>query len=78
MENVRPGGTEDQYVTYPSVENWEGNVHVRRSKRIINSSQRYHLGFGAAKEWKNDAIVSILYMIQGRYLNRNVDMDNIL
>ena len=51
------------------------NVHVRRSKRIRNSPQRYNPGFGAAREWKNDAVASIVYMIQDRDLNSNVDTD---
>ena len=78
MDNVCPEGTEDQYVTSPSGEALGRNVHVRRSERIRNSSQRYNPGFGAAREWKNDAVASILYMIQDRYLNSNVDTDDIL
>ena len=34
MDNVRPEGTEDQYVTSTSGESLEGNVHVRHSKHI--------------------------------------------
>ena len=58
MDNVCPEGTEDQYVTSPSGEALGRNVHVRRSKRIRNSPQRYNPGFGAAREWKNDAVAS--------------------
>ena len=54
------------------------NVHVRRSERIRHSPQRYNPGFGAAREWKNGAVASIVYMIQDRDLNRNVDTDDIL
>ena len=54
------------------------NVNVRHSKRIRNSPQRYNLGFGAAREWKNDAVASIVYMIQDRDFDSNVDMDEIL
>ena len=54
------------------------HVNVRRSERIRNSPQRYNPGFGAAREWKNDAVASIVYMIQYRYLNDNVDTDDIL
>ena len=54
------------------------NVNVRRSERIRNSPQRYNPGFGAAREWKNDAVTSIVYMIQDRDINRNLDTDNIL
>ena len=42
MDNLRPEGTEDQSVTYPSVEALERNVNVRHSKRIRNSPQRYN------------------------------------
>ena len=71
-------GTEDQYVTSPSGEYLGRNVDVRRSERIRNSPQRYNPGFGAARKCKNDAVASIIYMIQYRYLDSNVDMDNIL
>ena len=78
MDNGCPEGTEDQYVTSPSGEALGRNVNVRRSKRIINSPQRYNPGFGAAREWKNDAVASIVYMIQDRDLYSNVDTDDIL
>ena len=42
---------------------------MRRSKRIIKSPQRYNPGFGSAREWKNDAVSSIVYMIQYKDLN---------
>ena len=32
----------------------------------------------AAREWKNDNVASIVYMIQDRDLNNNVDTDDIL
>ena len=51
---------------------------MSRSEPIINSSQRYNPVFGASREWKNDDVASIVYMIQNRDLNRNVDTDNIL
>ena len=54
------------------------NVHVRCSKRIINSPLRYNPGFGDAREWKNENVESILYMIQYRYIKSNVDTDDIL
>ena len=78
MYNVRPDGTEDQYITYPRGESLGRNVHVRRSERMIKSSQQYEPGFGAAREWKNDDVSSIVYMIQGGDLNGNVDTDEIL
>ena len=78
MDNVRPEGTEDQDVTYPSGEALGRNVHVRRSERIIKSPQRYNPGFRAARECKNEDVASIVYMIQYGYLNRNVDTDDIL
>ena len=40
------------------------NVHVKRYERIIKSPQWYNPGFGAAREWKNDSVSSIVYMIQ--------------
>ena len=78
MYNVCPEGTEDQYVTSPSGEALGRNVHLRRSKRIRNYPQRYSPGFGATREWNNDAVASIVYMIQDSNLNRNVDTDDIL
>ena len=78
MENVRPEETEDQYVTSLSGEALGKNVHIRRSERIRNSPQRYKPGFGAAREFKNDAVASIVYMIQYKALNSNVDAYDIL
>ena len=73
-----PEGTEDQYVTSPSGEALGRNVHVRRSERIRNSPQWYNPGYGAAREWNYDAVATIVYMIQDRDININVDMDDIL
>ena len=78
MDNVCPEGNEDQYFTSPTGEALGRNVHVRRSERIINSPQRYKPGFGAAREWKNDAVANIVYMIQDRDLNSNIDTDYII
>ena len=78
MDSVCPEGTEDQYAKSPSGEALGRNFNVRRSKRIRNSPQRYNPGFGAAREWNNDAVASIVYMIQDRYLDTNVDTDDIL
>ena len=78
MENVCPEGTEDQYVTSPSGEALGRNIHVRRYERIRNSPQQYNPGFGAAREWKNYDVASIVYMIQDRDLNINVDTDDII
>ena len=50
---------------------------MRRSECIRNYPQWYNPGLGAAREWKNDAVASIVYMIQDRDLNRNVDTGNI-
>ena len=58
-----PEGTEYQYFTSPSGEALVMNVNVRRSERIIKYPQGYNPGFGDAREWKNDAVVSIFYMI---------------
>ena len=78
MDNVCPEGTEDQYVTSPSGQALGRNFHLRRSERIRNSPQRYNPGFGAARECKNDAVASIVYMIQDMDLNSNADTDDIL
>ena len=51
---------------------------MRSSECIINSPQQYNPGFGAAREWKNDAVASIVYMIQDRDLNSNVYTNDIL
>ena len=53
-------------------------VRVRISERIRNSPQWYDPVFGAAVEWNNDYVASILYMIQDGDLNRNVDTDEII
>ena len=78
MDNVCPDGNEKQYVTSPSGEALGKNVNVRRSERIRNSPQRYNPRFGAAREWKNDDVASIVYMIQDRDFDSNVDTDDIL
>ena len=56
MDNVCPDGNENQYVKSPSGEALVRNVNVRRSERIRNFPQRFNPGFGAAREWKNDAL----------------------
>ena len=71
-----PEGTEDQYITSPSGEALGRNFYVRRSERIINSPQRYNPVFGSARDWKNDDFASIVYMIQYRELDSNVDTDD--
>ena len=78
MENVLPEGTEKKSVTSPNGEALGRNFHVGRSERIINSPQWYEPVFGAAREWNNDDVASIVYMIQDRDLNINVDTDDIL
>ena len=78
MDNVRPEGTEDQYVTSLNGEALGSNVHVRHSERIRNSPQGYNPGFGDAREWNNDAVTNIVYIIQDRDLISNKDMDDIL
>ena len=78
MDNVRLEGTEDQCLKSPNGEALGRNVHVRRSERIRNSPHWYNPVFGAAREWNNDAVASIVYMIQDNNLNRNVDTDDIL
>ena len=54
------------------------NSHVRRSERIRKYPQQYKPVFGAAREWNNDAVASIVYMIQDGDYDRNVDTDDIL
>ena len=78
MDNLSPEDTEDQSVTSPSGKDLGRNVHVRRSECIRNSPQRYNPVFGAAREWKNNAVASIVYMIQDREYDINVDTDDIL
>ena len=72
MYNVFLDGNENQYVTSPSGETLGMNVNVRRFEGIQNSPQRYNPGFGAAREWKNDSVASIVYMIQDRDFDSNV------
>ena len=78
MENVRLEVTEDQSIIYPSGEALGRNAHVRCSKRIRNSPQRYNTGFKDSIEWKNVDVASIVYIIQDRDPNSNVDTDDIL
>ena len=78
MYNVCPEGTEYQHVTSPSGESLGRNVRVRRSGRIRKSPHRYNPGFGDSREWKNESVASIVYMIQYRDLDRNVDTDDSL
>ena len=78
MENVRPEGTEDQYITYPGGEALGRSFHVRRFECIRKYPHWYDPGFGADREWKNDNVASIVYMIQYGYLNRNIYTDDIL
>ena len=76
MDNVYTEGTEDQYLTSSSGEALGRNVDVRHSERIINSPQRYNPRFGSARE--NEAVASIVCMIQDRDLDSSVDTDDIL
>ena len=78
MENVRPERTEYQSVTSPSGEALVSNVPERCSGLIRNSPQRYNPVFGAAREFKNESVASIVYMIQYGYFNINLDRDDIL
>ena len=66
MENLRPEGNEYQSVTSPSGEYLGRNFNVRSSNHIRKSPHRYNPGFGAAREWKSDAIVSLDIYIQIR------------
>ena len=77
MKNMRPDKTKNQSVTSPSGEALGRNVHVRRSKRIRKSPQWYN-PVGAAREWVNDDVASIVYLIKYEYLNGNVDINHIL
>ena len=78
MDNVRPEETEYQYVKSTSGEALGRNVHVRLSECIIKSPHQYYPGYGAAREWKNDAVSGIVYMIQDGDINRNIDTNDIL
>ena len=46
MVGVRPKDTGDQFVTFPSGEALGSNFHMKRSKRIRKSQQRYNPVFG--------------------------------
>ena len=78
MDYVHHEITEDQSCTYPSVEYFGTNFHVSCSKRIRKFLQRHDPVFGAAREWYDDGVASIVYMIHGEYINRNVNRDYIL
>ena len=51
---------------------------MRRSKRIRKYPHWYDPVFGAAREWNNDDVASIVYIIKDEYLNSNVYTDDIL
>ena len=57
---------------------WEGMSiwDVQNASEIL--PQRFNPEFGAAREWKNNAVASIVYMIQYRDFYSNVDTDDIL
>ena len=40
--------------------------------------QWYNPWFGASREWQNDVVASIVYMIQHVYININVDKNDII
>ena len=56
----------------------ERNVHRRRSEFIRKYIQRHEPVFGAAKAWNNNAVASIVYMIQHGYIDCNIDTDDII
>ena len=51
---------------------------MSRYERIRNSPQQYNPVFGAAREWKNDSVLSIVCVIQDKDHNSNAYMDDIL
>ena len=51
---------------------------MRRSECTRKYPQWYNPGFEADREWNNDAVATIVYMIQDGDLNRNVDMNDII
>ena len=51
---------------------------MRRSERIRKYPQQYNPGFGSARNWNNDAVASIVYMIQDGGFNRDLDTYDIL
>ena len=69
VDNVCPERTEDQYVTSPSGESLGGGC---------SCPHQYNPVFGAAREWKNYTVASIVYMIQDKDLSSNIDTDDIL
>ena len=71
-------GLKTPSVTSPSGESLGSDFRLRRSGRIRKSPQRYDPGFVDARDWNNDTVVSILYIIQDGDLNINVDTDDIL
>ena len=51
------------------------NVNVRRSNASETLPQRFNPKFGAATEWKSNDVANIVYMIQDRDYDSNVDTD---
>ena len=51
---------------------------MRRSERIIKYPQQYDPVFRADREWKNDDVASIVYLIQYGDINSIVYRDYIL
>ena len=78
MDNVRPEGNEDQYITSTGGEDLERNVHMRPSECTRKFPHQYEPWFGADRQWKSDDVESIVYMIKSEDFNRNVDTDDIL
>ena len=42
------------------------------------SPHRHDPLFGSSREWNNDAVASVVYVIQDEDINRNLDMYDIL
>ena len=78
MEKLCLEGTKKQSVTSPSGEALGSNFYVRRYGGIIKYLHPYDPVFGAAREWNNDDVASIVYMIQDVNITSDVDMDEIL
>ena len=78
MENVRSEGTEDQSVTSPSEEYLKKEYLCEAFQTYQKYLQRYEPGLGSAREWNNDAVESMVYMIQDGDFNITVDTDGIL
>ena len=78
MDNGHLEGTQDQFVTYPSVDSLGNNVHVSCYGCIRKYPQRYDPVFVSAIDLKSDSVASLVFMTRNGDYDINIDVVNIL